>query len=120
MAESGDVDQRLWYRRVVRQAASSPPTTPELPAPSAISSGEPVAAEGPREIVIRPDGMRKGVWEASNAFFYVAAGVVGVLLLTWLLFRFGVVKLPKRKPKDEAPKSVRGKSSTTSVTDKKG
>jgi hypothetical protein len=65
--------------------------------------------EGPREIVLRPDGMRKGVWEASNAYFYVAASVLGVVVVVWLLFRFGVLKLPKRKPKvEEAPKSRRG------------
>ena len=82
--------------------ASSNPS--DLPAPSALSSSEP-AFEGPREIVIRPDGMRKGLWEAPSTFFWVAAGLLGVIVVAWVLFRFGVVKLPKRKPKpkEEAP-----------------
>lgn len=93
-------------RAEVQQPSSTAPAAP-LPAPSALSTSEP-AFDGPREIVVRPDGMRKGVWEASNAYFYVAASVLGVVVVVWLLFRFGVVKLPKRKPKEEPPKSVRG------------
>ena len=83
-----------------------------LPAPSAIGSGS-TASDGPREIVVRPDGMRKGVWEASPTFFYVAASALGLLVVGWLLFRFGVLKLPKRKrkPEDEPPKSSRRKAS---------
>ena len=57
--------------------------------------------------------MRKGVWEASPTFFYVAASALGLLVVGWLLFRFGVLKLPKRKrkPEDEPPKSSRRKAS---------
>ena len=75
-----------------------------MPAPSALSSSGP-AFEGPREIVIRPDGMRKGLWEAPSTFFWVAASLLGVIVVAWVLFRFGVVKLPNRKPKpkEEAP-----------------
>lgn len=93
------------------QAVPASTATSDLPAPSALSSAssEP-AFEGPREIVIRPDGMRKGVWEAPSTFFWVAAGILGAVVVTWVLFRFGVVKLPKRKPKpveEPAPKSKR-------------
>lgn len=77
-----------------------------MPAPSALSSsGSGPAFEGPREIVIRPDGMRKGLWEAPSTFFWVAASLLGIVVVAWVLVRFGVVKLPKRKPKpkEEAP-----------------
>jgi len=104
VAETRDVDQRLCYRRGVLQGVPSSNATADLPAPSAISSSE-QSFEGPREIVIRPDGMRKGVWEAPSAFFWVAASVLGVIVVAWVLFRFGFVKMPKRKPKpkEEAP-----------------
>ncbi len=86
------------------QGVPASSATSDLPAPSALSSSGP-AFEGPREIVIRPDGMRKGLWEAPSTFFWVAASLLGVIVVAWVLFRFGVVKLPKRKPKpkEEAP-----------------
>jgi hypothetical protein len=56
----------------------------------------------PREIVLRPDGMRRGVWEAPSWFFPVFAGVLVLAAALYGARRMGWLR---RKSADAPPSS---------------
>jgi hypothetical protein len=82
---------------------SAPPPAPVTPpAQAAASAARPAATELPREIVIRPDGMRRGVWEAPSWFFPTFAAMLVVASAVYGAHRMGWLR---RKPSAPPPSS---------------
>lgn len=60
------------------------------------SSAAPVASV--TEIVERPDGLRRGKWEAQPWVFYSIASIAVVMAVIYALFRVGVIRFKRKKP----------------------
>ncbi len=91
----------------------APPATPPAPtssfreAPSALNreaAGIPDTATssmtgsvdtGPREIIVRPTGLRHGRWEAPAWAFWTIGGVVLALAIVYTLGRVGIIDLSR-------------------------
>ncbi len=68
--------------------------------PSASSSTgvwQPESASGPTEIVVRPKGLRHGVFEAPKWAFWTTASLVLVAGVVYALFRLGFLRRRKAR-----------------------
>jgi len=53
------------------------------------------SAQAPREIVTRPDGLRRGVWEGSSWLFGIAATLLVIVAIAYAVRRSGVARISR-------------------------
>jgi hypothetical protein len=73
--------------------AASPDAGTELEAGTLLDAGAAPAFTGPRDIVTRPNGLARGVWEGPSWLFVVVASVVVIVGLAFLVERIGVARI---------------------------